>query len=46
MYSLFNEISDKYNERLLEYADKQEMFDIKLYVCLLLIMIILNLVFP
>jgi hypothetical protein len=30
-----NEISDIYNKRLLEYADKQEMFDIKVCVYLL-----------
>ncbi|CAF1403825.1 unnamed protein product [Adineta ricciae] len=29
MYGLINEISNIYNERLLEYADKQEIFDIK-----------------
>jgi cytochrome P450 family 3 subfamily A len=29
MYGLMNEISDIYNKRLLEYADKQEIFDIK-----------------
>ena len=32
MYGLINEISDIYNKRLLEYADKQEIFDIKVYV--------------
>jgi hypothetical protein len=37
MYGLMNEISDIYNKRLLEYADKQEIFDIKVYVCVLLI---------
>ncbi len=26
-----NEVSDMYNKRLLEYADKQEMFNIKEY---------------
>jgi hypothetical protein len=35
MYGLMNEISDIYNKRLLEYADKQEIFDIKMYVLLL-----------
>ena len=35
MYGLMNEISDTYNKRLLEYADKQEIFDIKVYVYLL-----------
>ncbi|CAF1184514.1 unnamed protein product [Adineta ricciae] len=29
MYGLINEVSNIYNERLLEYADKQEIFDIK-----------------
>ncbi|CAF1008271.1 unnamed protein product [Adineta steineri] len=29
MHSLMNDVSDMYNERLLEYADKQEIFDIK-----------------
>jgi hypothetical protein len=29
MYGLMNEASDNYNKRLLEYADKQEVFDIK-----------------
>jgi hypothetical protein len=29
MYGLMNEVSDNYNKRLLEYADKQEVFDIK-----------------
>ncbi|UJR23765.1 hypothetical protein I4U23_026742 [Adineta vaga] len=29
MYGLMNEVSEVYNKRLLEYADKQEMFDIK-----------------
>ena len=32
MYSLMNEVCDMYNKRLLEYADKQEIFDIKMYV--------------
>jgi uncharacterized membrane protein YjgN (DUF898 family) len=32
MYGLMNDISDIYNKRLLEYADKQEIFDIKMYV--------------
>ncbi len=27
MFSLMDQISDVYNKRLLEYADKQEMFD-------------------
>jgi hypothetical protein len=45
MYGLMNEVSDIYNQRLLEYADKQEIFDIKLYVYLSLSMIILNIVF-
>jgi len=35
MYGLMNEISDIYNKRLLEYADKQEIFDVKVYVYLL-----------
>jgi hypothetical protein len=35
MYGLMNEISDTYTKRLLEYADKQEIFDIKVYVYLL-----------
>ncbi|CAF3964027.1 unnamed protein product [Rotaria sordida] len=30
MYGLMNEISDTYNKRLLEYADKQEIFDVKM----------------
>ncbi|CAF1077638.1 unnamed protein product [Rotaria sp. Silwood1] len=30
MYGLMNEISDMYNKRLLEYADKQEIFDVKM----------------
>ncbi|UJR23770.1 hypothetical protein I4U23_026746 [Adineta vaga] len=29
MYGLMNEVSDMYNKRLLEYADKQEIFNIK-----------------
>ncbi|CAF1688908.1 unnamed protein product [Rotaria sp. Silwood1] len=29
MYGLMNQVSDMYNKRLLEYADKQEIFDIK-----------------
>lgn len=32
MYSLMNEVSDIYNKRLLEYADKQEIFNINMYV--------------
>ncbi len=28
-----NEASDMYSKRLLEYADKQEMFNIKEYEC-------------
>ncbi len=44
MYGLMNEISDTFNKRLLEYADKQEIFDIKMYVYLLLIVIIFNLI--
>lgn len=32
MYGLMQEISDKFNQRLLEYADKQEMFNISEYV--------------
>jgi hypothetical protein len=32
MYGLMNEVSDMYNKRLLEYADKQEMFNIKEYI--------------
>ena len=35
MYGLMNQISDIYNQRLLEYADKQEIFDIKMYAKLL-----------
>ena len=31
MYGLMNQVSDNFNKRLLEYADKQEMFDIKEY---------------
>ena len=34
MLGLMNEVSDMYNQRLLEYADKQEIFDCKLYVSL------------
>ncbi|CAF3607839.1 unnamed protein product [Rotaria socialis] len=30
MYSLMNEVSDIYNKRLLEYADKQEIFNINI----------------
>jgi hypothetical protein len=30
-----DQVSDMYNKRLLEYADKQEIFDIKVYVYLL-----------
>jgi hypothetical protein len=33
MHGLMNAVSDIYNELLLEYADKQEIFDIKVYVC-------------
>ena len=40
-----NEISDMYNKRLLEYADKQEIFDAKVYVYLFLRMIILSILF-
>jgi hypothetical protein len=29
MSGLMNQTSDAYNQRLLEYADKQEMFNIK-----------------
>ncbi|UJR23768.1 hypothetical protein I4U23_026744 [Adineta vaga] len=29
MYGLMNEVSDAYNQRLVEYADKQEIFEIK-----------------
>ncbi len=32
MFGLMDQISDVYNKRLLEYADKQEMFDMKMYV--------------
>ena len=32
MFNLMNEVSDNYNKRLLEYADKQEIFDIKMCV--------------
>ena len=32
MYGLMNDSSDNYNKRLLAYADKQEIFDIKAYV--------------
>ena len=35
MFALMSEVSDMYNKRLLEYTDKQEMFDCKLYVTLL-----------
>lgn len=35
MYSLMNDISDIYNTRLLEYADKQEILDVKVYVYVL-----------
>jgi hypothetical protein len=42
MYGLMNEISDIYNKRLFEYADKQEIFDVKMYVYLLLILMNLN----
>jgi hypothetical protein len=31
MFTLMDQISDIYNKRLLEYADKQEIFDIKVY---------------
>ena len=34
MFALMSEVSDMYNKRLLEYTDKQEMFDCKLYVIL------------
>lgn len=34
MFALMSEVSDMYNERLLEYADKQGMFDCKLYATL------------
>ncbi len=43
-----NEVSDMYNKRLLEYADKQEMFNIKEYlfqfICLYLINSMIELV--
>ncbi len=39
MYGLMNEVSDIYNKRLLEYADKQEIFDIKEYESLLLLLV-------
>ncbi|CAF1390671.1 unnamed protein product [Adineta steineri] len=29
MYNLMDEVSDMYNKRLLDYADKQEIFDVK-----------------
>ena len=35
MFGLMNDVSDIYNQRLLEYADKQEIFNYKLYVTLL-----------
>ena len=44
MYGLMNEISDMYNKRLLQYADKKEIFDIKTYVYLLLNVINVSLV--
>ena len=31
MFELMSEVSDVYNQRLLDYADKQETFDIKQY---------------
>ena len=34
MLSLMNDVSDMYNQRLLDYADKQEIFDCKAYVSL------------
>ena len=34
MSGLMNEVSDVYNQRLLDYADKQEIFDCKAYVSL------------
>jgi hypothetical protein len=37
-----NEIGDIYNKRLLEYADKQEIFDIKVYVSVFAYYIKLN----
>jgi hypothetical protein len=32
MFNIMDPISDVYNKRLLEYADNQEIFDIKMYV--------------
>ena len=29
MYGLMNEVSEMYNQRLQDYADRQEMFNIK-----------------
>ena len=37
MLGLMDQISDIYNKRLLEYADNQEMFDIKMYVSFILL---------
>ena len=34
MFGLMNEVSDAYNQRLLDYADKQESFNCKLYASL------------
>ena len=31
MYTLMNETSDIYRDRLIEYADKQEIFNINAY---------------
>lgn len=36
MYTLMNDVSDIYNKCLVEYADKQEIFDIKVYVSIFL----------
>ena len=40
------EVSDIYNKRLLEYADKQEIFDIKAYVHFLWVQIIRSPLYP
>ena len=45
MLTLMNEIGDIYTKRLLEYVDKQEIFDIKEYESILLTIISLSSVF-
>ena len=40
-----DQISDIYNKRLLEYADNQEMFDIKAYVSFIILLINRNIYF-